>query len=370
MSVFIVGGSNSLRKEGWTSYFRHAFPEAINLSVGANSTLVGLFRAMSTPELKAGDTLIWEYALNDVNHLKQGYDPNFLLGFVEHLILHCRTREIKFAPVVLTPLWVERKPDRVPYYEALLHLFDHYGLEPFDMSRAMRGARGVKTLPATVYQDGAHYVESEEVLSFLANGAGLAVHRAKVPAARRTLFTGGRTVMLLDHAPTGAFENSIMRIPSRLPPFRLRMPARGSLAAVAFVTTPAHSAISIRAGSGAKAMRVNLSTTTEPNRRGIDHLLKLASLEVALGKPLFLARDAEIALSVWDRTGALHAETSCEGNIPPTELEPDVHIAGLLFETDPVRARLTRWLLPTDFGPRLRGKLRAVRARLSGALRR
>ena len=69
-------------KTGWVSRFRAHAPDLVNLSVGGTTSITGLFRVMTTPQIGPGDVVVWEYALNEANHIRRGRPPRLLL---EHL---------------------------------------------------------------------------------------------------------------------------------------------------------------------------------------------------------------------------------------------------------------------------------------------
>ncbi len=64
MTTYICGGSNSVRRGGWVHHFD---VPSDNISIGASTSIMGAYRVMFCRDVAPGDTVIWEYALNDAN---------------------------------------------------------------------------------------------------------------------------------------------------------------------------------------------------------------------------------------------------------------------------------------------------------------
>lgn len=55
--------------------------------------------------------LIWEYALNDLNHvIGKGYNPRLLLRYVEYMIQYAVRQGLAVLPLVFLPKRVENIP--------------------------------------------------------------------------------------------------------------------------------------------------------------------------------------------------------------------------------------------------------------------
>jgi hypothetical protein len=77
MTIY-MGGSHSVMKDGWPSAFleRYEGSQPVrNVSVGASSSMMSAYHVIFTCEARSGDTVIWEYPLNDTNHINnKGYE--------------------------------------------------------------------------------------------------------------------------------------------------------------------------------------------------------------------------------------------------------------------------------------------------------
>jgi hypothetical protein len=109
--IFLIGGSNTVKVEGWAKRFSDRVPEefqVVNLSCGAATTLMGLYRFLAHPEpARPGDIVLWEYAINEDRHAAgQVGSPAqpipVLMHHVRWLIKLCQDQEIHFLPIVMT----------------------------------------------------------------------------------------------------------------------------------------------------------------------------------------------------------------------------------------------------------------------------
>jgi hypothetical protein len=72
--IFVFGGSNSLITDGWVPRFQKMVEgefDIINRSIGAATTLMGIFRLSETADLGPGDIAIWEYGVNDHSYINR-----------------------------------------------------------------------------------------------------------------------------------------------------------------------------------------------------------------------------------------------------------------------------------------------------------
>jgi len=168
MTTYICGGSNSVRRGGWSDFLD--LP-VTNLSVGAATSMMGAYRAIFCADLAPGDTVIWEYALNDSTQSlgnAPGYRPDDLLTYCEATIRHCAARGVRFIPLILTPRKQERKEQTDVYRRKLIRLLRHYGLPFVNVSKTMRRKLNVAVLPDDVYHDNMHYQTNHPVVKYMA----------------------------------------------------------------------------------------------------------------------------------------------------------------------------------------------------------
>ena len=341
MAFYIFGGSNSIFRDGWVSCFsRRTGQPVLNRSIGATTTLTGLFRFLMSgdgAQPGEGDHVIWEYALNEVNHVARGYHREMLLKNVEHLMALCRARGCRFIPLIMTPLWQEKAAQRDPYYRMLTDLFLHHGIVPFDISEAWRQQRKERRLPDALYTDSAHYAREPELMDFIAAGVADLVATARIPAMTAPLYSAGRTVTLIDGLEQDSYENSLMRVPTAQLPLSIRLDRRGRVAAIcALCHADFETGIRVQLRPDSDQMRqMRFSTTNNSHRRII---LKAVSLENALGKRWrdlwsFEPGD-QLRLSAARLPGAFYAEHELRRTLTAPRPNAPTRIAGVLVESE------------------------------------
>lgn len=171
MKIIVVGGSNSMREEGYVYDLEKLFHgvEILNRSLGASTSSMALFNLIDRNEIEPGDLVIWEYALNDTNHIvRMGYDQRMIMRMVEHTIRICSSRGAAFLPVILTPREIEREVAPIPYRTALHFLFNAYGIPFIDLSLEVRARFQVPHIPLEDYEDENHLLRNGRVFAYLA----------------------------------------------------------------------------------------------------------------------------------------------------------------------------------------------------------
>lgn len=237
--LVIVGGSNSRFRSGWVGYLERTLGvEARNLSIGATTSLTGIYRSLLDDGPKPGDTVVWEYALNEVNHIKGGYEIANVLRSVEHLLQLYQRQGIRFAPVIFTPLREETADQRSPYFSQLVTLFDHYAVSAFDVSTEFRSLKGVNVIPQEYFADEQHYEKLDDLMQFITDGVIELIGRAAVPGQQHPIYTGKTEVALLSPEKFSIFENSVMKVPVSQVPVRTKVPYPGSLIAIMALCRP------------------------------------------------------------------------------------------------------------------------------------
>lgn len=202
MTAYIVGGSNSILASGWTreapAIFRGA--EVRNLSIGATCSVTGLYRALFTADLQPGDTVLWEYALNDANHVANGVLPaDFLLRYLEILLAHCARRGVRFAALLFLSRRLERQDEDPPYKTALRQLLTRWGVPYADISAEYRRELGVAKLAPSHFELPNHYHTAAPIMDFIIARATDLAGQATVPVvAPREYSDPARGVILLD----------------------------------------------------------------------------------------------------------------------------------------------------------------------------
>lgn len=161
MNIVVIGGSNSLLKEGYLTHLAQALPAARirQLSVGATSTLAAIGRLFDTAGEQEPDVILYEYSINDAGHFawRPDGDRSWMLAF--HLLVKAAVR--LYPNAVLVPLvFAMRRSAPLslhdPFYDLQINTFAALRLPFIDM-RSWLGQRFAGDPPAWLYGDEAHY---------------------------------------------------------------------------------------------------------------------------------------------------------------------------------------------------------------------
>lgn len=336
MTFFIMGGSNSIFKDGWISRFSEQVSEpCVNRSVGATTTLSGIYRFLLPYGPSAGDCVIWEYALNEINHIGQDYATDTVLKNVEHFILLCRQRGCRLAPLIFTPRQEETAPTRGEYYERLHDLFAHYGISAFDVSVEYRKSNGVDRIPDENFQDNFHYAKTPTMLGFIADRAVALIKSATIPGPASPVYTAGRTVALIDGFQSDEFSNSLMTIPVARVPISIDLTSKGRIIAIyALCSTSFDSGIRMELHDTEGNMKkIRFSTT--PKKEKPIRQLKAISIENSDTGDWRFSQSFQLKFFAALNGGIFYSDHTTKGKLENPVRPPPV-ISGVLVEMDGV----------------------------------
>lgn len=346
MTIFVLGGSNSLRQGGWTTTFGDMTgADVVNLSVGATTSVLGAVRLRLAEEVQTGDTVVWEYAINDVNHLARNYPLEALLRFVEHTLRECADRGVRMIPVVLRPRWLEplhatsllRNPRWVwapplwrQYHSSLRRLFDRYNLDTFDFTDRYRSRTGKAHVVKEDFEDGAHIRRGDELMRMIAEGVAERLP-GRVPQAQRERYTAGKSFWIHERYCEESFENRILRVPITTLPRSIEIPAAHegtSVTGILALTHPMGGALRLE-WPGA-AGKVSLSN----RKKGFGkHTFKLLLLEYLLGEAPRLRTGEKLDLSWAETPGEYPSEYQMRSKLGAKALgSREARVGGLLLE--------------------------------------
>ena len=220
-TICVIGGSNSIKAEGWTTELAKSLPNGatvLNESVGAVHGIMGWYRLSALKQLKPGDVVLWEYALNDQNYIDhRGSDPALLLRFCEHVIRLCHIRGLRLIPMIFATRTVAALPEMTRYRRDLRLLFGHYKLDYLDVSEEILKKLDRPRVPKFIYSDEMHYKGDSFVVRFIANrvlelirfGAGAVADDAPLFS---TGLIEGQIVTTFDKGRMEKFSNSRISI--------------------------------------------------------------------------------------------------------------------------------------------------------------
>ncbi len=136
--VFLIGGSSTVRREGWTKHLRAMIePDyvLVNLACGGSTSLMGIYRLLTSPETPVpGDIVVWAYASNEATACatkkrRSRLPIGVMLNDLKWLIKLCHDRDLRFLPLVLRTKRQCAIVEDQPYLKALTKLFAQAGIK-------------------------------------------------------------------------------------------------------------------------------------------------------------------------------------------------------------------------------------------------
>lgn len=221
-SVVLLGGSNTLLTGGWSARLAERLPPGWRLenrAIGANSTLMGLYRLLSKPDWQAGDVVVWEYAINEFPLTVESETPlPVLFDHIAWLVRLCEERRLCLLPVVMETEHQARMTVLDPYAARLRRFFAECGLPIVDC-RALRTSPPFAGQPTgAIYQDFMHYRLdagfTQAIAQAVADRLDSLQPLTRVPQRAVAQRRARRLLAFADFQGDGAahFENSIVAV--------------------------------------------------------------------------------------------------------------------------------------------------------------
>lgn len=186
-AIVVVGGSNSLMKDGWVDKLRSVHPQpdnVLNLSIGAATSVMGLYRLLTVEKLPEDAVVLWEYALNESNYYTHRQPLAVLQRHLEWLLEICARRKLPVVPVVLYTKTEAGNGVQNPYRRLLADVIERYGLTSLDAQRLWKSDfAGIEI--DELYRDDPHYSTRTPFLAALSQRALELAETAQVPNGRR-----------------------------------------------------------------------------------------------------------------------------------------------------------------------------------------
>lgn len=334
MTIFVYGGSNSLRKDGWTAALAQRLPERriVNRSIGAATSLMAIFRLLTNGDEgpKAGDTVIWEYALNEAAHCARGYDADIAMRNVKRFIAECGRRDLKLVAAIFTPRPDELAEERHPYYTQLHTVLQTHAIASFDVSVAWRAAKGVRHMPKSLFSDANHYGDDPVLTDFITDGVIAAIGAASVPQEQPLTGMGRLAVRLFDEGTV--YQNALISVPVAPNPsiMALDMEAR-VIGVVALAHPSSNCAIRLELTRlGHSGQWVNISTTA--SGKADKTILKVLSLEAAVSAPWDVEPGDFVNIRSLVEPAPVYAENHVRRSLPRLDPAPPAAFIGLVLE--------------------------------------
>ncbi len=247
--VIILGGSNSMIQNGWVHRMRlnHTdWFELENLSIGACTTAMGLYRLLSAGNLPSGAPVIWEYGVNDFNHFANGQSLESLLYHLHCLARVCIAQKRPLLPVLMSTKRQMLADGEDIYHRRVRLLFENYGIEVLDCRDILRELGAGPDNMSKWYMDDAYYHVHSAFIPTLIQRVKLALPKARIPDEKGFPDPAFANHHLEIHRPDGpapvTFENSVLSVETWPLTAPIPVPARGRLLA-AIITTCANAGL-------------------------------------------------------------------------------------------------------------------------------
>lgn len=136
MNYIVIGGSNSLQIGGWVDTLAAGYAGGTvhNLSIGASPSMMGYYRLREFDQWKPGDTVLWEYALNDERQVRlRSAAVQDLLTFVKLTLALCAERGLAFGAILLRSQSIVLAQIPSDYRQTLKRFLSEIGVPAFDM---------------------------------------------------------------------------------------------------------------------------------------------------------------------------------------------------------------------------------------------
>lgn len=324
MTVYISGGSNSLLKKGWTRRIKDLVPDKnfVNISIGATCSVTGLYRSLFTVPLSPGDTLIWEYALNDCNHVDlHGLSEKYLLRYLEILLAECALRKIKFVGLIFKSLPQESQGYEPSYHRKIINLFNHWKVVYINISEEYRKFIGYEIIPKEYYEEPNHYNTQSKIIDFIENKITSALTLSTVPQkCNRMHSEATNSLAFIDTFSGGVSELSGTSWFSSLawrPSPKLSVQAGFDGILVSAITFSGLNGGGFKLSCGANVVEIS-STLTGP--ASMKHRLSPAFLDPDRTSTLKFCSNDIIDISWSDSSNKLISGTFNKRNLTPAEL--------------------------------------------------
>ncbi|MDB6179394.1 hypothetical protein PAF17_18070 [Paracoccus sp. Z330] len=256
-SLVIIGGSNSLLRDGWVDQLKKLHPEperVVKLSIGMATTAMGIYRLLACKDLPPDPVILWEYSLNESHYFEHRNPVRGLLYHTRWLFEICARRGYRVLPVLLYNKAEAEAEEPNTYRQILAKVLRRYRLKPLDARRFWQ--RKFPDMPVdALYKDHPHYSTETAFPKALTR---MALRRAKDATVPEDSIPqrgfAGRDLRILTppQAKSEPFANRIITCDTYPMTSPLRIPMNGRLLACFMLSSQDQTAINFRSGQTAK----------------------------------------------------------------------------------------------------------------------
>lgn len=298
-TVIVMGGSNSVMASGWSGWLRQEIEDQgrhrfVNMSIGAASSLIALYRLLNENVHGQNITVIWEYAINEdvcCWQKRDRYGVKNVLTNIRRFLVECSRRGIKVLPVLL-PTQKMWDAEDTSFLDTIARVFADFGILTLRADKMYR--QRLRFLRAPVFADELHIGKGHPA-KLLAQYTARQLDKARVPRIPPDCREAGLQ-WLVSHDFSGGreihFKNSLFDVPGYLPGwFGMRHPAlapKDELLGIAMIA---------RLGSRGYDMTYHggkLSLSASPWRSKLATQIKLLPIEAVSRYPLLMQKDQQL----------------------------------------------------------------------------
>ncbi|MBK4218122.1 hypothetical protein JJJ17_19520 [Paracoccus caeni] len=274
---FVVsGGSNSLLKDGWVDSLKKKYSadgSVNNLSIGAATTAMGMYRFLSAPAMPDKSIVVWEYSLNESNYFENGQSVELLLSHTRWFFEVCARRGFKVIPLILFNKSEMEGAKKNRYRAELFDLLNDLKLPYLDAEKIWKDEFPHIDLN-DLYKDNPHYSTTTGFLDALAKKIVEFSPVAKVPRSDPA-FDGKDIAVFYPNSEAGRpFVNRIINCKIHALEDEIRVDMKGRLLACFFISSRCEPAITFsseRGEIGPYSVQINPKDTAPA--RQLKHLL-------------------------------------------------------------------------------------------------
>ncbi|WP_424973432.1 SGNH/GDSL hydrolase family protein [Dinoroseobacter sp. S124A] len=262
MTIYIVGSSSTVMHGGWADQFalkmvrRYAVR---NSAISAASTLMSLIRMKQEAPYEPGDIVLWSGCVADATALTAGgFQDGSLLAYLEEMIRHVAECGATFLPILIDTWNADMNKDQRPYKDALLELFNHYGLAWVDITEEYERDTGLPEIPRHFFNATGHMHANSDMSRYIGDLAAEAVDAglARLPEGDPVYVDPERKLMVVNRFdPDSAaelFKNRVVETTLWQPGVSLPPEGRPAgdleLEAVVFMAVPEGGAVDLSVG--------------------------------------------------------------------------------------------------------------------------
>jgi hypothetical protein len=234
VKVCVIGGSNSLMKNGYVPPLQKMLAQRLgqsvtieNVSIGGTFSHYGLWQLLSKKPHLDADIIVVEYALNDAELASRGMSDHWALAYEG--LLHRLRAEIRPDTPIVCPLLFTRNASLNPKLSSIssgvAFINSRYGVATVDVNQGLSALAPdwYWSIETDWYRDASHYSKLVQVMiagmvaDTILSGAGRAeqqevfpVGKAHFGTARSAVAEGKFDGLFPDSCPRVRFSNSLV----------------------------------------------------------------------------------------------------------------------------------------------------------------